>query len=169
MNLWFLLHANWKKKSKFFEKLSWKIYTRSSTHIDTYEFVRTYELTHLVCRWLAKNSLCISVWNMLGSPKDLCGCVIYSIICFTIRRGDGLVRLLLAHNNWPRSAALYTELGGRMWFSVSSSQNYIKATLLVNLEIYILYTNPPLISSPSFLWAFIAVLSSSVTSEQKVH
>lgn len=41
--------------------------------------------------------------------------------------------------------------------------------LLVNLEIYILYTKPPLISSLSFLWAFIAVLSSSVTSEQKVH
>ena len=54
-------------------------------------------------------------------------------------------------------------------FCVFSSQNYIKATLLVNLEIYILYTNPPLISSLSFLWAFIAVLSSSVTSEQKVH
>lgn len=95
-------------------------------------------------------------------------CIAVASIVFS-DRGCTLGFCFLTQNNWLRFAVLCTKLSRRVWFCGYSPQNYISAALLVNLEIYILYTNPPLISSLSFLWAFIAVLSSSVTSEQKVH
>lgn len=106
---------------------------------------------------------------MLSSFKNLYDCIIYSIIYFTVRQRGWTSVFVSSHRTGWDLLFLYTKLRRQIWFCVFSSQNYIKATLLVNLEIYILYTNPPLISSLSFLWAFIAVLSSSVTSEQKVH
>ena len=99
--------------------------------------------------------------------KELYYCIICSIIYFTLRLRRW-TSVFVSPQETAGQELLYAKLRRQIWFCAFNSQNYIKATLWVNLEIYILYTNPPLISSLSFLWAFIAVLSSSVTSEQKV-
>lgn len=131
----------------------------------------TYKLANLVCWLLAKEFILYFPYGICSALSRNCIFILSIVLSILLPdRGNILVCLFhhteqLAKIHWPCTAKLRRQI----WFYAFNSQNYIKATLLLNLEIYILYTNPPLISSLSFLWAFIAVLSSSVTSEQKVH